>query len=115
LGELPFIYPGLSTGANTRKEATWKPAVIKVLQKILHSWKNRYVSLGSRVILINSTLAAIPTFYLSFMKMPIIVLKKMVMIQKNFMCDGANGRKKIAWVKWADICRSKECGAEGLE
>jgi hypothetical protein len=49
------------------------------------------------------------------MKMPIIVLKKMVMIQKNFMCDGANGRKKIAWMKWADICRSKECGAGGLE
>jgi hypothetical protein len=52
------------------------------------------VSLGSRVILIISILAAIPTFYLSFMKMPIIVLKKMVMLQRNFMWDGANERKK---------------------
>jgi hypothetical protein len=86
LGELPFIYLGLLISANPKKEAKWEP-VIKVL-------KNKHVSLGSRVILIISNLAAIPTFYLSFMKMPIIVLKKMVMLQRNFMWDGANERKK---------------------
>jgi hypothetical protein len=71
-GKFAFIYLGLPVGANPRKEATWDP-VVAVLQKRLHSWHNRFVSLGGRVILINSVLAAIPVFYLSFMKMPTIV------------------------------------------
>jgi hypothetical protein len=70
LGTIPFVYLGLPVGANPRKEATWKP-VIDILQKRLYSWQNRYVSLGGRVIFINSVLASIPIYYLSFMKMPL--------------------------------------------
>jgi hypothetical protein len=89
LGKLPFIYLGLPVGANPRKEATWDP-VIEVLQKRLHSWKNRFVSLGGRVILINSVLAAIPIFYLSLMKMPTCVWRKIVAIQRRFLWGGSN-------------------------
>jgi hypothetical protein len=84
LGKFPFIYIGLPVGANPRKEATWDP-VVEILQKRLHSWRNRFVSLGGRVILINSVLAAIPIFYLSFLKMPTSVWKKIVAIQRNFL------------------------------
>jgi hypothetical protein len=80
VGKFPFIYLGLSVGANPRKESTWEP-VIEVLQRRLHSWQNRFVSLGGRVILINSVLAAIPLFYLSFFKMPTKVWRKIVMIR----------------------------------
>ncbi|MCI10640.1 LINE-1 reverse transcriptase like, partial [Trifolium medium] len=113
LGEFPFIYLGLPVGANPRLERTWKP-VIEVLQNRLHSWHNRYVSLGGRVILINSVLASIPTFYLSFMKMPVKVWKKIVSIQRKFLWSGNSGTNKIAWVSWADICRKKECGGLGI-
>jgi hypothetical protein len=80
VGKFPFIYLGLPVGANPRKESTWEP-VIEVLQRRLHSWQNRFVSLGGRVILINSVLAAIPLFYLSFLKMPTKVWRKIVMIR----------------------------------
>jgi exonuclease III len=86
-GKIPFIYLGLPVGANHRKEVTWEP-VIEVLKRRLHTWKNRFVSLGGRVILINSVLAAIPLFYLSFMKIPIKVWKKIVSIQRNFLWGG---------------------------
>jgi hypothetical protein len=49
LGKLPFTYLGLPVGANPRREATWEP-MIEVLNKRLNSWKNRFVSLGGRVI-----------------------------------------------------------------
>jgi hypothetical protein len=113
LGNFPFIYLGLPVGANPRKEATWDP-VIEVLQKRLHSWKNRFVSLGGRVVLINSALAAIPLFYLSFMKLPTKVWKKIVSIQMNFLWGGASVKSKIAWVNWFDVCRSKEDGGLGV-
>jgi hypothetical protein len=84
-------------------EVTWNP-VIEVLQKRLNSWHNRFVSLSGRVILINSVLAAIPVFYLSFMKMPTCFWKKIVAIQRNFLWGGSSNKSKIVWVKWSDLC-----------
>jgi hypothetical protein len=113
LGKIPFIYLGLPVGANHRKVVTWEP-VIEILKNRLHSWKNRFVSLGGRVILINSVLAAIPLFYLSFLKIPLKVWKKMVSIQRNFLWGGSCNKSKIAWVKWVDVCRPKEEGGLGV-
>jgi hypothetical protein len=93
LGRFPFIYLGLPVGANQMKEATWEP-VIKVLKRRLHSWKNRFVSLGGRVILINSVLAAVPLFYLSFLKIPTKVWKKIVSIQRNFLWEGGQATRR---------------------
>ncbi|WJX73641.1 hypothetical protein P8452_57400 [Trifolium repens] len=114
LGKIPFIYLGLPVGASPRKEATWKP-VIELLQKRLHAWQNRFVSLGGRVVLINLVLAAIHLFYLSLFKMPMKTWKKIVSIQRNFLWGGANNKSKIAWVKWVDVCRSKEDGGLGVK
>jgi hypothetical protein len=88
--------------------------VIEVLQRRGHSWQNRFVSLGRRVILINSVLAAIPVYYLSFMKMSVKVLRKIVSIQRNFLWGGSSNKSKIAWVKWVDVCWSKEDGGLGI-
>lgn len=42
--------------------------VIEALEKSLGSWTNRFLSLGGRVMLINSVLASIPIFiYLFFL------------------------------------------------
>jgi hypothetical protein len=113
LGNMPFIYLGLPVGANPRNEETWKP-MVDSLKNSLFSWQNRYISFGGRVTLINSVLASLPIFYLSFMKMPAKVWKVLVSIQRNFLWGGASGKKKIVWVKWSDICRSKERGGLGI-
>jgi hypothetical protein len=47
------------------------------------------------------------------MKMPTIVWKKIIAIQRNFLWGGSNNTSKIAWVKWCDLCRPKECGGLG--
>jgi hypothetical protein len=114
LGKFPFIYLGLPVGANPRKEATWNP-VVEVIQKRLNSWRNRFVSIGGRVILINSVLAAIPVFYLSFLKMPTKVWKMIVAIQRYFLWGGSCNNSKIAWVKWSDLCRAKAEGGLGIK
>jgi hypothetical protein len=75
IGSIPFIYLGLSVGANHRKEVTWQP-LLDSLAKRLGVWRNKYVSFGGRVVLLNYVLNSIPIFYLSFMKLHVKVWKK---------------------------------------
>jgi hypothetical protein len=69
LGSLPFKYLGLPISANPKSETTWDPT-LESLRKRLFSWRNKHISLGGRIVMINAVLNAIPIFYLSFLKMP---------------------------------------------
>ena len=78
-GVIPFKYLGLPVGANPRKASMWEPMLAQ-LKNRLHSWGNKYVSLGGRIVLLNSVLNAIPIFYLSFMKIPTKVIRMVIRI-----------------------------------
>jgi hypothetical protein len=84
LGSVPFKYLGLPVGANPRKMSTWEP-MLDTIQERLGAWRNKYVSIGGRIVLINLVLNAIPIFYLSYMKMPLSVWRKLVSIQRKFL------------------------------
>ncbi|XP_019459903.1 PREDICTED: uncharacterized protein LOC109359661 [Lupinus angustifolius] len=68
-GTLPFLYLGVPVGANPRRLETWQNT-IDVVTKRLVLWKHKHISLGGRVILLNSVLANIPTYLLSLYKAP---------------------------------------------
>jgi hypothetical protein len=92
-GTIPFKYLGLPIGANPRSENTWNP-LIDLLRKRLFSWRNRHISFGGRIVLLNAVLNAIPIFYLSFLKMPLKVRKKVIRIQREFLWGGGRGVEK---------------------
>ncbi|MCI15852.1 RNA-directed DNA polymerase (Reverse transcriptase), partial [Trifolium medium] len=108
-GGLPFKYIGLPVGANPRRLSTWAP-LLDSLRKKLNSWGHKHISLGGRLVLINSVLNSIPIFHLSFLKMPVQVLKKVIRIQREFLWGGVNGGKKLTWIKWSVVCQEKKNG-----
>jgi len=55
------------------------------LRNRLNSWGSKYLSLGGRIVLLNSVLKAIPIFFLSFMKIPAKVAKMVTRIQREFL------------------------------
>jgi hypothetical protein len=59
-------------------------------------------------------LNSIPIYYLSFMKMPVVVWKKIVRLQREFLWGGVGGGKKISWVKWKSVCQRKDNGGLGV-
>ena len=93
-GSFPFRYLGLSVGGNPGRVSTWDP-LLEHLTKKLNSWGNKYISLGERIVLLNSILNSIPIFHLSFFKMPVKAWKKIVRIQREFLWEGVEGGKKI--------------------
>lgn len=81
----------------------------------LFSWGNKYISLGGRIVLLNSILNFIPIFHLSFFKLPVLVWKKIVRLQREFLWGGVGGGRKISWVKWDVVCQPKESGGLGVK
>jgi len=112
-GSLPFKYLGLPVGANPSSYSTWEPLLEHVSTR-LNSWGNKYISFGGRVVLLNSVINAIPVFYLSFLKMPGKVWRKLVKIQREFLWGGVTGGRKISWVKWRSVCHPKGRGGLGV-
>jgi hypothetical protein len=53
---------GLPIGANPKSPSTWEP-LLEHLRKRLLSWLNKHISLGGRIVLINSVLNVIPIFF----------------------------------------------------
>jgi hypothetical protein len=47
------------------------------------------------------------------MKMPNKVWKEMVKLQHNFQWGGLSMKRRVSWVKWADICKPKKEGGLG--
>lgn len=98
-GSLPFKYLGLPVGANSRSMSTWEP-LVENLSGRLNTWGHKYISFGGRIVLVNAVLNAIPIFYLSLLKLPVQVWKRIVRIQREFLWGGVGGGNKISWVKW---------------
>jgi hypothetical protein len=113
VSSLPFKYLGLPVGASPRRVTTWEP-LLESLRRRLGSWRNKFVSLGGRIVLLNAVLNAIPIFYLSFMKIPVSVWKKIRRIQRDFLWGCQGDRKKINWIKWDTICLPKNKGGLGV-
>ena len=64
---------------------------------------------------LNSMLNSILSFYLSYMKMPSSVWKKIVRIQREFLWGGVGGGRKTNWVGWSLVCKPKKEGGFGGE
>jgi len=112
-GMIPFKYLGLPVGANPSKLVTWEP-LLEHLSRKLHSWGNKYVSLGGRIVLLNAVVNVIPIFYLSFLKMPKKVWRKIVKIQHDFLWGGTMAGRKLCWIKWKVVYRPRGKGGLGV-
>jgi hypothetical protein len=91
-------YLGLPVGARSRSMSTWEPMLESIWGR-LGSWRNKYISLGGRIVLIKAVLNAIPIFYLSYIKMPVKVWRELVKIQRQFLWGGLSNQSKTCWVK----------------
>ena len=107
----PFTYLGIPIGANPRRCQTWDHIISKCERKLAR-WKQRHLSFGGIVTLINSMLTSIPIYFFSFFRVPKKVEDKLVRLQRNFLWGGASEQNKIAWIKWEMMCLPKE--EEGL-
>lgn len=110
---LPFIYLGLSVGANMRLEKNWSPVIEKFKNK-LSVWKAKHLSFGGRLTLIKAILSSLPLYYLSLFKAPVKVINKLEGIRRRFQWGGSLNERKNHWVAWDVVINPKDYGGLGV-
>ena len=68
VGYLPSTYLGLPLGAPHKSVVVWD-GVEERMRKRLALWKRQFISKGGRITLIRSTLASMPIYLVSLMRM----------------------------------------------
>jgi hypothetical protein len=68
-GEWPIKYLGVSVTSSKLHIIDWLPVDEKLLKR-LDGWKGSALSFGGRLVLVNSCLSSIPTYYMSMHLLP---------------------------------------------
>ena len=72
------------------------------------------LSVGGRLVLINSVLSSLPMFMLSFFEIPRGVLKKLDYFRSWFFWQSDEHKKKYRLTKWEVVCTPKDQGELGV-
>jgi hypothetical protein len=75
IGKFPFRYLGLPMHFRKLYNKDWKN-IEERIEKRLSGWKVKMLTVGSRLVLINSVLSSLLMFMMSFFKLPKGVLEK---------------------------------------
>lgn len=70
-----------------------------ICEKRLASWKRNCLSKGGRFTLIKSTLSNLPIYYLSTLMILVKVIRRIVVIQCQFLQGDEGGRRRYHLVK----------------
>ena len=81
-----------------------------MVEKRLASWKRLYLSKGGKLTLIKSTLASIPTYFLSLFPIPARVAYWLEKLQRDFLWCGMEEKPKFHLVSWSQICAPLQDG-----
>jgi hypothetical protein len=90
-------------GASYKALGIWNPIIEKVEHR-LAGWQKLYLSKGGRLTLLKSTLASLPTYFLSLFPIPVSVANWIECIQCNFLWGGMGEEHKLHLVGWDKVC-----------
>ncbi|KAJ9680532.1 hypothetical protein PVL29_019761 [Vitis rotundifolia] len=110
---LPSTYLGLPLGASHKSVMVWD-GMEERMRKRLALWKRQFISKGGRITLIRSSLASMPTYLMSLMRMPRVVKLRLEKIQRDFLWEGGALEKKPHLIKWGIVCSHKKKGGLGI-
>ncbi|WVZ87298.1 hypothetical protein U9M48_033955, partial [Paspalum notatum var. saurae] len=112
-GSFPFRYLGLPMHYRKLRNSDWRH-VEERFEKRLIGWKGKMLSVGGRLVLINSVLSSLPMFMLSFFAIPKGVLRKLEYLRSRFFWQNDQHKKKYHLIKWDQIRQPKEQGGLGI-
>jgi hypothetical protein len=113
-GSYPFRYLGIPMHFRKLNNKDWE-MIEERIKKKLSSWKGKYLSVGGRLVLINSVLSSLSMFMLSFFEIPKGVLEKIDYFRSRFFWQNDSQKKKYRLTKWSIMCQPRGQGGLGIQ
>jgi hypothetical protein len=107
------MYLGLPLGVSFKASLVWNP-ILEKIERRLAGWKKLYLSKGGRLTLLKSTLASVPTYYLSLFTIPKHVVARIERLQRNFLWGGLGDNFHHHLVGWETVCSPLAQGGLGV-
>ena len=107
-------YLGFFLKPNGYRICDWLWLIQKMEKRICH-WTYRYLSLGGRLVLLNSVLSSIPVYWMSLAPLPAAVLRKLRRLMFSFLGGSSDIKKKFHLANWNDLSWPKKCGGWGIK
>lgn len=80
----------------------------------LSGWKGKLLSLGDKLILIQSVIQDVPTYLLALIQPTKAIIKALCKLMLDFFWHDTTGQQKYHWIRWSKFCYPKEEGGVGL-
>jgi len=88
--------------------------VLERIGKRLAGWKTSCLSLAGRVMLIQSTIEAIPSYTMQKIRLPRSICDEVDRKVRRFLWGGTANVRKVHLVNWNSVTKPKELGGLGI-
>ncbi|CAA7030284.1 unnamed protein product [Microthlaspi erraticum] len=106
-------YLGLPEHFGRKKKDLFSMIVDRIRQKA-HSWSSSLLSQAGRLTMLKSVLATMPTYTMTCFKLPASLYKRIQSALTCFWWDGNQENKKMSWISWKKMIKSKRDGGLGF-
>ncbi|XP_028551608.1 uncharacterized protein LOC114579873 [Dendrobium catenatum] len=106
-------YLGVKMTLKKIKMVDFRDVLSNAMDK-LNAWSKKSLSLGGKLILIDSSLLSMPTFLITHSMVPKRVLYELEKLCRSFLWHKNEGTKGMHYVAWGDICKPRCFGGLGV-
>jgi hypothetical protein len=99
-------------GASTATDWTW---LVSSFERKIGLWYYKWLSLGGRLILVNSVLQSLAVYWMLLEKIPAKILTLLRKLSFNFLWNDFAGNRHFHLCKWQILSRPKREGGWGLK
>jgi hypothetical protein len=109
LGALPFTYLGLPMGTTQPSIKDLSPLIDRIERRL--SATSSFLSYGDRLVLVNSVLSSLPTYFMLSLSLPVGILDVIDRARRHCLWRKKDKNKVQSLAAWDMICKPKDkCG-----
>ncbi|XP_074309312.1 uncharacterized protein LOC141643873 [Silene latifolia] len=112
-GKLPFRYLGIPVTCGRLTKADCQ-ILVENMVSIIRSFGTKKLSYAGRLVLVNSILTALYSYWINIFLIPKGVLNKINVICRNYLWDGTVDFIRVPNVSWEKVCSPKTEGGLGI-